>query len=258
MKQNRIILGDCIDKLANLPESSIDHCITDPPYNISYDGKKNIGWLKSNNHWTDSKKFTKMDKDWDSFTYDDYDVFLQKWLSEVFRVVKPNGNIVIFGTFHNIFDVGYFLKKSNKKIIGSITWYKRNAFPNITQRMFCESTEYAIWSVNNDQQHAKNWTFNYDVLKKMNNGKQMRNMWDIPMTPLSEKQFGKHPNQKPIEVIKRLILGLTNKTDHIIDPFTGSGTIPLVAKKYNRHYTAIEKENEYYIIAKKRLSNKLL
>ena len=252
--RNKIWLGDAIDKMRKIETNSVHHCFTDPPYNLSgYDGKKPIGWLKTNSLWTDEKKFTKMDEKWDSFTDSEYDMFLQEWLSEVFRVVKPNGNIAIFGTFHNIFDTGYILKKNKRKIIGSITWYKRNAFPNITRRMFCESTEYIIWAVNNDRKNAKNWTFNYDVLKEMNGGKQMRNMWDIPMTPLSEKEFGKHPNQKPVAVIEKLIRGLTNEGDVIIDPFTGSGTIPFVAKKYKRNFIAIEKESKYVEIVRNRL-----
>lgn len=252
--RNKIWLGDAIEKMHKIPTDSVDHCITDPPYNISgYDGKKAIGWLQSNDFWTEDKKFNKMDEKWDSFTDSDYDIFLQEWLSEIFRIVKPNGNIAIFGTFHNIFDTGYMLKKNKRKIVGSVTWYKRNAFPNITRRMFCESTEYLIWAVNNDRKNAKNWTFNYDVLKEMNGGKQMRNMWDIPMTPPSEKRFGKHPNQKPIAVIEKLILGLTNEGDVVIDPFTGSGTIPFVAKKHKRNFIAIDKEKEFIEITRNRL-----
>lgn len=242
--------------MQKIKTASIDHCIADPPYGMSdYDGKKEIGWLKSNSTWKEEKKFTKMDEKWDQFSNMDYDKFTREWMSEVFRIVKPNGNIIIFGTFHNIYTVGHIIKTFKKKMIGSITWYKRNAFPNITRRMLCESTEYLIWSVNNNVKNARNWTFNYDVLKSMNNGKQMRNVWDIPMTTKSEKQFGKHPNQKPIEVCKRLVLGMTNEDDIILDPFAGSGTIPLVAKMYGRKYVAIEKDETYAQIAKDRLNS---
>ena len=245
---------DALKILPKIEDESADHCITDPPYNISnYDGKKKIGWLESNNVWTTDKKFNKINEEWDSFSNSEYEQFSRQWLSHIFNIVKPNGNIIIFGTFHNIYTLGHILKQNHKKIVGSITWYKRNAFPNITQRMLCESTEYMIWAVNNDNKHAKNWTFNYKVLKDMNNGKQMRNVWDIPMTSKSEKKFGKHPSQKPIEVIKRLVLGMTNKNDIIIDPFTGSGTIPYVAKTYDRRYIAFEKHKEYSNIARKRI-----
>ena len=252
----RFYVENALDRLKQLRSESIDHCITDPPYNISgYDGKKQIGWLKTNSLWTEGKKFKKINETWDSFSDEDYVKFTNEWMEEVTRVVKPNGNIIVFGTFHNIYTIGYLLKKYKKKIIGSITWYKRNAFPNITQRMLCESTEYLVWAVNNDSKNAKRWIFNYNALKKINGGKQMRNVWDIPMTSKSEKQYGKHPSQKPVEICTRLIIGMTNKNDVVLDPFAGSGTIPLVAKMNGRRYVAIEKDVEYAKIAKTRLQS---
>lgn len=251
----RFYTDEAIERLQKMRARSIDHCITDPPYNISgYDGKGKIGWLKSNSVWTEEKKFTKIEEKWDKFSDDDYDQFTLEWIREVCRVVKPNGNILVFGSFHNIYTIGHILKDMRKKIVGSITWYKRNAFPNITRRMLCESTEYIVWAVNNDVKDAKNWTFNYDVLKEMNGGIQMRNVWDVPMTPASEKKHGKHPAQKPMEVCRRLVLGMTNSGDLILDPFAGSGSIPLAAKSYGRRYVAIEREARYSSIAKKRLA----
>lgn len=253
--ENKIILGDAIEELKKIPDHSVDHCITDPPYNISgYDEKKEIGWLKSNNHWTEKKKFKKIDENWDSFSNGNYEKFLKLWMNEIFRIVKPNGNIIIFGSYHNIYKIGAILQKEDKKLINSIVWYKRNAFPNITQRMLCESTEHIVWAVNNSQKNAKNWKFNYDYLKKLNGGKQMRNMWDIPMTPTSERKHGKHPSQKPIEVLERLILGCTEKNDVIIDPFLGSGTTALVALKHNRNFIGIDNSEEFIELAKKRIN----
>jgi len=253
--ENKIILGDAIEELKKIPDDSVDHCITDPPYNISgYDGKKEIGWLKSNNHWTEKKKFNKIGEKWDSFSNGDYEEFLKLWLNEIFRIVKPNGNIIIFGSYHNIYKIGAILQKEDKRLINSIVWYKRNAFPNITQRMFCESTEHIIWAVNNSQKKAKNWKFDYNYLKKINGGKQMRNMWDIPMTPVSERKHGKHPSQKPIEVLERLILGCTETNDIVIDPFLGSGTTALVALKHSRKFIGIDNSKEYIELAKKRIN----
>ncbi len=249
-------MGDVIVELRKLPDKSIDHCITDPPYNISgYNNKKNIGWLKSNKLWTEKKKFSKINQKWDSFENDDYEEFTKQWLAEVFRVVKPNGNIIIFGTYHNIYKIGYILQKFDRKIINSIVWYKRNAFPNITQRMLCESTEHIIWAVNNSQKNAKKWVFNYHVLKEFNNGKQLRNVWDVPMTSISEKRFGKHPSQKPKEVIARLILGCSNEKEIILDPFLGSGTVAMVSKYLNRKYIGIDNNPEYVELAKKRVAS---
>lgn len=255
--KSRVILGDCLKKLKDIETNSFDHCITDPPYNISnYSGKKQIGWYKSNPTWKDKKKFIKIDEKWDTFSDDDYYNFTLEWMKEIFRIVKPNGNLLIFGTYHNIYKIGYILSKEDKRIVNSIIWYKRNAFPNITLRMLCESTEQIIWSVNNSNKKSKNWVFNYNEMKKLTeNKKQMRNMWDIPMTSISEKRFGKHPSQKPIEVIDRLVKGCTNKNEKIIDPFSGSGTVPLVCAMNKRQYLGIEKDKEYHKISMKRLKN---
>ena len=245
---NKIFLDDCISRMKKFPDNSFDHCITDPPYNISgYDNKKEIGWYKSNDLWKVDKKFSKIEEKWDQFNDKDYLDFSIVWISEIKRLVKDNGNILIFGTYHNIYKIGFLLEKLDLKINNSIIWYKRNAFPNITQRLFCESTEQIIWAVNNSRKKAKNWVFNYKQLKEMTiNKKQMRNMWDIPMTKLSEKKYGKHPSQKPEEVIKRLILGCTNKHEIIIDPFSGSGTIPYVAKSHDRKFIGIENNENYH------------
>ncbi len=252
---NKLIDLDCITYLKSLPDGLFDCCITDPPYNISgYDNKKEIGWYKSNPLWKVNKSFNKINEKWDKFSNTSYFDFTYEWLNEIRRVLKPNANIIIFGSYHNIFKIGFLLELLDIRVVNSIVWYKRNAFPNITQRMFCESTEYIIWAVNNSQKNAKNWTFNYDIAKEFNKGIQMRNMWDIPMTPRSEKSFGKHPSQKPIEVIERLVMCCTNPGDFVVDPFCGSGTVPLVSKKNNRYYLGIDINPEYIELAQKRIS----
>lgn len=242
--------------MAKFNDGAFDHCITDPPYNISgYDHKKKIGWLESNKTWKEEKNFNKIDEKWDSFSDQEYELFLHKIISEICRVVKPNGNIVLFGSYHNIYQIGYIFRKMDLRIVNSLIWYKRNAFPNVTQRMFCESTEQMIWAVNNSVKKAKNWTFNYHELKRFTeNGKQMRNMWDIPMTPKGEKDFGKHPSQKPIQVMDRLIIGLTNKKESIFDPFCGSGSTAVSAKKNDRYFYAIDNNSEYTKLARRRVS----
>lgn len=280
-----LICEDTFKVFPQIPDNFVDHCITDPPYNISgYDFKKEIGWLKSNKYWGEQKKFEKIEENWDKFSNGDYEKFTKLWLDEIFRIVKPNGNIIIFGSYHNIYKIGYLLQKGDRKIINSIVWYKRNAFPNITQRMLCESTEHIIWAVNETNKKAKNWTFNYEELKKYNTVKecskckkvidseykicpycgnnvfkskklQLRNLWDIPSTPSGEKRHGKHPSQKPIEILERLIIGGTKKDDIIIDPFAGSGTTALVAKNLGRKFIAIDNNKEYCKIAKNRLED---
>jgi len=253
--QSRLIQGDALTVLKTLPDHSVSHCITDPPYNISgSDFRREIGWYKSNPTWGEQKKFSKIEEQWDTFSRSEYLDFTMAWLAEVARVVKPNGNILVFGTYHNIYKVGFALEELGRKIVNSIIWYKRNAFPNITQRMFCESTEQIVWAVNNSPKLAKNWVFNYQVLKGMTaNGKQMRNMWDIPMTPTAERKEGKHPSQKPLAVMDRLILGCTREDDVILDPFAGSGSTGVSAKRHQRGYLLIEREAEYCDLINRRL-----
>ncbi len=252
--RNKLKLSDSLDFLKSLEESSIDCCITDPPYNISgYDNKKKIGWLKSNDYWTEKKSFNKIDVEWDKYSNSDYESFMFDILLEIKRVIKPNGNIAIFGSYHNIYKIGYMIDKLDLKIQNSIVWYKRNAFPNLTQRMFCESTEQIIWTVNNSHKKAKNWTFNYKEMRELNGGKQMRNMWDIPNTPSSQRKFGKHPSQKNELVTDRLVLALTNEGDVVLDPFIGSGTTAVSAKKLGRDFTGCDNNEEYVSIANNRL-----
>jgi len=254
---DKLVVGESISHLKTLESRIFDHCFTDPPYNISgYDNKKKIGWLKSNQTWVGEKKFFKIDESWDSFSDKEYFEFCFEFISEVCRVVKINGNIIIFGSYHNIYKLGFIVQMLGLKVINSLIWYKRNAFPNVTQRMFCESTEQMIWTVNNSAKLAKNWTFNYAELKHLTeNGKQMRNMWDIPMTPLREKEFGKHPSQKPLEVMNRLIIGCTNKGDIVLDPFCGSGSTSVSAQINKRHYYTIDTNEDYIELAKKRLES---
>ena len=242
---NQIVSGDCLKVMRTFPDGVFDCCITDPPFNMSR--KKGLGWAFSS-HVT-------MQEQWDIFAQDDYFQFTVDWVTEVLRLLKTNGNFFVFGSFHCIFTIGFILQSLfNRRIISQIVWYKPNAQPNITCRMFTESTEFIIWAVNNESKKAKNWTFNYEVMKAMNNDKQMRNMWEIPLTKPSERKHGKHPSQKPSAVINRLILAGTNEDDLILDPFSGTGTTAVVAKQNNRRWIMIEKEERYNQIAQDRLS----
>ncbi len=241
---NQILSGDCLNVLKTLPDGIFDCCVTDPPFNMSK--KKGLGWAFSS-HIT-------MQEQWDIFSKDDYFQFTVNWIREVLRVLKTNGNLFIFGSFHCIFTIGFILQNIfDRRIISQIVWFKPNAQPNITCRMFTESTEFIIWAVNNESKKAKNWTFNYETMKAMNNDKQMRNMWEIPLTPRSERKHGKHPSQKPESVVNRIILAGTNEDDLILDPFSGSGTTAVVAEKQNRKWIMIEKNEEYNQIAKMRI-----
>lgn len=241
---NQIVSGDCLKILPSFSDGIFDCCITDPPFNMSK--KKGLNWAFSS-HVT-------MQEQWDIFAKDDYFQFTVDWTREVLRVLKTNGNLFIFGSFHCIFTIGFILQNLfDRRIISQLVWYKPNAQPNITCRMFTESTEFIIWAVNNESKKAKNWTFNYKIMKAMNNDKQMRNMWEIPLTKPSERKHGKHPSQKPVAVVDRLILAGTNEGDLILDPFSGTGTTAVVAKQNNRRWIMIEKEEAYNQIAQQRL-----
>ena len=244
-EKNILYEGDCIEVMKQWDDACIDHCITDPPYNMS---KKNgLAWAFSN-HVTMSEK-------WDIFSRKEYLDFTRKWLEQVCRIVKPNGNIFIFGSFHNIYDIGCILNEFDLKIINSIVWFKPNAQPNITCRMLTESTEHIIWACNGTKKNGKNWVFNYDIAKMLNGNKQLRNVWAIPYPSKNERKFGNHPSQKPIELISRIMLIATNKDDIVLDCFSGSGTTGVVAQSFGRKWIMVENNPEYNNIARKRLEN---
>jgi len=244
-KDDTLYEGDCTEIMKRWDDNCIDHCITDPPYNMS---KKNgLGWAFSS-HVT-------MSEEWDLFSRDDYLQFTQDWINEVSRVVKPNGNIFVFGSYHNIYDIGYVIQELDLRIINSIIWFKPNAQPNITCRMLTESTEQIIWLCNEKKEKAKNWVFNYEISKLFNAGKQLRNMWKIPYPSKKERYLGKHPSQKPIELIMRIVFIATNKNDIILDCFAGSGTTGVVCKNIDRKYIMIDNNPEYVNLAQKRLDN---
>jgi len=235
--------GDCIETMVGWRDHVFDACITDPPYNMSK--SKGLGWAFSS-HVTMAER-------WDMFRHDDYIQFTKEWIQQVKRVVKPNGNIFIFGSYHNIYLIGAILQEMDVKIINSIVWFKPNAQPNITCRQFTESTEHIIWVCNNSSGRAKNWTFNYEKMKELNAGKQMRNVWEIPVTPSREKQHGKHPTQKAEQVLERIVLAGTNPGDLILDCFSGVGSTAVVAERLGRRWVLIEKEREFNNIARKRI-----
>ena len=239
--KHKIIMGDALKELKKIPDESIDLVFADPPYGLAK--KKGLGWKYS--------KHVTLEEAWDIFTKDEFFEFNIQWVTECMRVLKHGGSLWVCGSFHNIYQLGFILQHLNAKINNSIVWFKPNAQPNITCRMFTESTEHLIWAVKN---HSKTkWRFNYQLMKQINNGKQMRNVWEIPLTPKSEKWAGEHPTQKPFQLLKRIILACTEERDTILDPFLGSGTTSVVAKYYGRNSIGIEKEIKYLDIIKKRL-----
>lgn len=240
--------GDCLEWMARWPDACFDHCIADPPFNIS---------KKSGLRWAFSKHVT-IQESWDRFSGDEFFAFNLAWLREVSRVVKPNGNIMVFGTYHNIYQLGFIIQSLNLRINNSLIWYKPNAQPNITCRMFTESSEQIIWAVNAEHETAKGWVFNYQDVKLLNGGKQMRNVWEIPVTPRRERVHGLHPSQKPEALLERIILSVTQPDDLVLDPFGGAGTMGVVAARHGRKWVLVEQNPDYLRIAKARLQDAAL
>ncbi len=244
---NKIIHGDALAVLRGWPDGCFDHCIADPPFNMSK--KRGLGWAFSS-HVT-------MQESWDRFGDDDFFRFNVEWLREVCRVVKPNGNIIVFGTYHNIYQLGFILQSGlDRRILNSIVWYKPNAQPNITARTLTESTEHLVWAVNgtpSGKGKATGWTFNYWDAKEMNNGRQLRNLWEFSVTPKGERAHGKHPSQKPLALVERLILVATKPGEVVLDPFGGAGTLALAAAQHGRDWLLIESVEGYATLARTRL-----
>ncbi len=241
MKYNSILEGDSLELLKNFDDNSIDLIFSDPPYFLSNDG---ISCRSGKMVSVNKGKWDKID------TYKEIELFNNIWLSECQRILKTNGTIWVSGTHHNIYSVGNTMKKMGYKILNVITWEKPNPPPNLSCRYFTHSTEQIIWSSKN--QKSKH-LFNYPLMKEMNDGKQMKDVWKITSPSKNERKFGKHPTQKPEQLLERIILSSSNEGDLILDPFFGSGTTGYVAQKLGRKWIGIEMNEEYIKIAKNRI-----
>lgn len=254
MRTNFIYRGDCVKILkTKVDKNSVDLIYADPPYNLSGNGLQ----LKGNKTGGD---WYMVNEDWDKMSASDFEQFTYDWIKQSKAVLKKNGSIYISCSYHNIAEVIIALKKLKFKINNIITWEKSNAMPGITKRIFTHSTEFIVWAVK-----GRNWIFNYNNLKEINpakqkdgSSKQMRDVWRIPLVQGKErlkKKNGRalHPTQKPEEMLKRIIIASSNKGGLILDPFLGSGTTAVVAKRLGRKWIGIEKEESYVIAAKKRI-----
>lgn len=240
-----------IDFLNSMREETVDMIFADPPYNLSNGG-----------FTVHAGKMVSVDKgDWDKSNgfANDYNFHLD-WLRACKRVLKPGGTLWVSGTYHSIFQCGHALQSLGYHILNDISWYKPNASPNLSCRFFTASHETLIWA--RKEKKAKH-TFNYqdmkegewgkDFMKKP--GKQMRSVWSIGTPRPEEKKFGKHPTQKPIELLRRIVLASTNKGDVVLDPFTGSSTTGIAAVTNGRKFIGIDLEKEYLDLSKKRFQD---
>ena len=236
-----LINGDSLKKLKNFEDKSIDMIFADPPY-----------FLSNNGITCNGGKMVSVNKgDWDKcYSLRDKHSFNKKWLKECYRILKDNGTIWVSGTLHNIYSIGMALEENGFKIINNITWQKTNPPPNLACKTFTHSTETILWA-RKDLKNIK-YTFNYDLMKELNNNKQMKDVWTTSLTKPSEKKQGKHPTQKPLEILDRIILASTKENDLILDPFCGSSTTGIAANKLNRNYIGIDNEKEYLDLSIKR------
>ncbi len=240
-----LLHGDTVELLPKF-EHKFDMVFADPPYFLSNNGLS-----------IQNGKIVSVNKgDWDkSHGFEYINNFNREWLRLIRDKMKENGTIWISGTMHNIFSVGQILTELGFKILNIVTWQKTNPPPNFSCRYFTHSTEQIIWARKNEKiPHY----FNYELMKKLNGNKQMKDIWALPAIAPWEKSCGKHPTQKPLSVLTRLILASTQKNAWILDPFTGSSTTGIVSNLLGRRFLGIDLERKFLDISinrKKEIEN---
>jgi len=239
--------ANCIEFMdmltAKFPEGKFDMIFADPPYFLSNGGIT-----------CHAGKMVKVDKgQWDKSKGPEMNhEFNLAWLSRCQKVLKPNGTIWVSGTHHVIHSVGYAMQQLGMKILNDITWEKPNPPPNLSCRYFTHSTETIIWAAKTEKSKH---LFNYDVMREMNKGKQMKSVWSFTGPSGEEKKFGKHPTQKPVALLERIILASTKEGGLIFDPFSGSSTTGVAALKTNRKFVGTELESEFISLSIARLKH---
>jgi site-specific DNA-methyltransferase (adenine-specific) len=253
-----IVKDDCIAALERLAPHSVDLVFADPPYHLSNGGTT-----------CQSGRRVRVDKgDWDASRGVEQDhAFQTRWLSACRRVLKPTGTLWVSGTQHVIFSVGYAMQELGFHLLNTITWYKPNAAPNLACRMFTHSTEILLWASPQRKKPLPH-RFNYRAMKSENGGKQMRDLWEIterpegderqvvwplPTPAAREKLHGRHPTQKPLALLQRVIAASTAPGDLVVDPFCGSGTTGVAATSQGCRFLGVELDPQYVALAAKRL-----
>jgi modification methylase len=243
---DRILQGDCVELMAELPEASVDLIFADPPYNLQLSGDL---WRPN------MTKVNGVEDDWDRFSsFEAYDEFSRAWLSACRRILKDDGSIWVIGTYHNIYRLGAVLQDLGYWILNDVLWIKSNPMPNFRGVRFTNAHETLIWA---SKAKGARYTFNHHAMKALNEGKQMRSDWRLPICSGSErlKVDGEkaHSTQKPEDLLTRVILAASNPGDIVLDPFFGSGTTGAVAKRYQRRWIGIERETAYVELALERI-----
>ncbi|HEY2534032.1 MAG TPA: site-specific DNA-methyltransferase [Xanthobacteraceae bacterium] len=245
----RIVAGDCIAEMKEIPAASVDLVFADPPYNLQLQGD-----LKR----PDDSRVDAVDDDWDKFaSFSAYDDFTRTWLSACRRVMKPSATLWVIGSYHNIFRVGAELQDLGFWILNDIIWRKSNPMPNFRGRRFTNAHETLIWAARDASK--RHYTFNYETLKAGNDDVQMRSDWLFPLCTGEERLKGRdgkklHPTQKPEALLARVILAASRPDDLVLDPFCGSGTTGAVACRLGRRFIGIERDPDYAAAAECRIA----
>ena len=246
---DRVVEGDCVEKMRALPEGCVDLIFADPPYNLQ---------LKGELRRPDNSKVDAVDDHWDQFSsFSEYDRFTREWLTEARRVLKDSGALWVIGSYHNIFRVGSILQDLGFWVLNDVVWRKSNPMPNFRGRRFTNAHETLIWAAKSAGQ--KSYTFNYEAMKALNDDLQMRSDWTLPICAGGERLKGEdgqkaHSTQKPESLLYRVILSSSRQGDVVLDPFFGSGTTGAVARKLGRHFIGIERDKDYAKLARSRIA----
>ena len=241
---SKIYWGDSFELLKKCKKESVDMIFADPPYFLSNDGITCKGG-----------KMVSVNKgNWDKVdSLNEKHKFNRRWIKACKRVLKPNGSIWISGTLHNIYSIGMALEQEGFKIINNITWQKTNPPPNLACRCFTHSTETILWAQKDDKKSKH--LFNYQLMKELNGGKQMKDVWTGSLTKKSEKKEGNHPTQKPLYLLERIILASTNEGDIVLDPFCGSSTTGVACQQLGRNYIGIDSNSDFIELSRRRLEH---
>ena len=239
---NKIILGDALEVLKKIPDESVDLVFIDPPYFLQLPKKKLVRWNVKTN-------VEGVEDEWDKFeSFEEYDSFIEKILTQTSRIMKTNATIWIISTYHSVHRIGMIMQDLGYWLLSDVIWLKNNPMPNWLGVRFTNATETIIWAVKDKK--AKKYTFKKELAKEYGIGKVGANVWVIPLCTGKErlkKENGEklHSTQKPVELLKRIILTTSNEGDLILDPMAGTGTTGHVAKDLKRDFVMIEREKKY-------------
>lgn len=246
LPRNRILQGDCVEILNQLPAESVDVVFADPPYNLQ---------LKQELWRPNLTQVDAVNDAWDQFDdFSAYDAFTRDWLTACRRVLKPTGTLWVIGSYHNIYRVGSILQDLNYWILNDVVWVKSNPMPNFRGVRFTNAHETLIWA---QRDRGASYTFNHQSLKQLNENLQMRSDWYLPICTGKERLRDNgekvHSTQKPLALLYRILLASTHEGDVILDPFFGTGTSGVAARQLNRDWIGIEREARYVQFAQKRI-----